>query len=255
NVLVPKSMSQLKKGALLSYVTIILTNGVGLLLTPFMIRTLGDSEYGLYMLVGAIISYISVLDFGLTNTIVRYIARYRATQDRPGEENFLATTMILYGVISALVALAGIAIYFNLETIFPKLTPIELEKARVMFVILIFNLAITLPGCAFSAICSGYEHFVSPRSVNIVRYIVRSLMLVAVLLLGGDSVSVVWLDTAVILLVIGLNGYYVFKKLGIRFKLHQWETPLVREIFSYSIWIFVFAMVGHFQWRAGQVIL
>jgi O-antigen/teichoic acid export membrane protein len=106
-------MSQLKKGALLSYVTIILTNGVGLLLTPFMIRTLGDSEYGLYMLVGAIISYISVLDFGLTNTIVRYIARYRATQDRPGEENFLATTMILYGVISALVALAGIAICFN----------------------------------------------------------------------------------------------------------------------------------------------
>jgi O-antigen/teichoic acid export membrane protein len=31
--------------------------------------------------------------------------------------------------------------------------------------------------------------------------------------------------------------------------------PLVKEIFSYSIWIFIFAIVGQFQWQSGQIIL
>lgn len=40
-------MSQLKKGALLSYANIFLTNVIGLILTPFIVKSLGDSEYGL----------------------------------------------------------------------------------------------------------------------------------------------------------------------------------------------------------------
>ncbi len=248
-------MSQLKKGAFLSYFTIILTNGIGLVLTPLMIRMLGDAEYGLYMLIGALIGYISVLDFGLSNTIVRFVARYKALEDRKGEENFLATTMLIYGIISAIIVGCGIVMYFNLESIFNKLTPDQLGKAKLMFAVLIFNLAITLPGGAFTAICSAYERFVFPRMLNIVKYVVRSALVVALLFLGGDAVAIVVLDTILNLTVIGLGALYVFRKLKVRFTLHRFESPLVKEIFSYSIWIFIFAMVGQFQWQSGQIIL
>jgi len=248
-------MSQLKKGAALSYVTIILTNGIGLLLTPFMIRHLGDSEYGLYTLIGSLIGSISVLDFGLNNTIVRFVARYRAKQDRAGEDNFLGTIMMIYAVISTVIIVLGIGLYFNLDTLFEKLTPAELSKAKVMFLILIFNLSITLPGGAFTAICSAYEHFVYPRALNIVKYCVRSIMVVALLAYGGDAISIVILDTIVNIIVIGMNAYYVLKIIKARFKLQTFEFPLVRAIFAYSVWIFVFAMVGQFQWRMGQLIL
>lgn len=248
-------MSQLKKGAILSYVSIILTNGIGILLTPFIISHLGDSEYGLYTLIGSLVGYISVLDLGLNNTIIRFTSKYRALGDKKGEENFLATTMLIYFAIAAAAVVLGVSLYFNLGSIFDKLTPVELEKAKIMFVILIFNLAITLPGNAFQAICSAYEHFVFPRALNIVRYVVRSGMVVAILLLHGDSVSIVILDTVVNVLAIGLTAFYVFRKLKARFRLHAFEKSLVKQIFSYSIWIFIFAMVGQFQWRAGQVIV
>ncbi|MBP8157865.1 MAG: oligosaccharide flippase family protein, partial [Flavobacterium sp.] len=227
-------MSQLKKGAILSYVTIILTNGIGLVLTPFMIHKLGDSEYGLYTLIGALVGYISVLDFGLNNTIIRFVAKYRALEDKKGEENFLATTMLIYAVIASLIAITGIFLYFNLETIFKKLTPEEIGKAKIMFVILIFNLSITLPGGAFAAISNAYERFVFPRTLNIVKYIVRSIMLVSLLLLGGDAVSIVILDTLINIFVISINAYHVFKIIGAKMKLHQFEFPLVRQIFNYS---------------------
>ncbi|RYZ82898.1 MAG: polysaccharide biosynthesis protein, partial [Proteobacteria bacterium] len=246
-------MSQLKKGAALSYLTILITNGIGLVLTPFIIRSLGNEEYGLYTLIGALIGYISVLDFGLNNTIVRFVARYRAQQDRPGEDNFLATVMLIYLAISIIVTCIGIGLYFNLDSVFDKLTPVELGKAKIMFSILIFNLAITLPGGAFTAISSAYEHFVFPRALNIVKYCVRSAMVVGVLFWGGDSVSLVILDTVMNLLVIGVSGYYVLAILKARFRLSTFDKGLVLEIFKYSVWIFIFALVGQFQWQSGQL--
>ena len=63
-------MNQRRWGALLSYVNIILTVAVGLLYTPLMLRLLGQSEYGLYSLIGSVIGYLSVLDMGLGNTLV-----------------------------------------------------------------------------------------------------------------------------------------------------------------------------------------
>ena len=93
-------MSQLKKGAVLSYLNIVLTNVIGLVLTPFIIKSLGDAEYGLYTLIGSLVAYISILDFGLNNTIVRFVAKYKAQGDVKGEQNFLASSLLIYVMIS-----------------------------------------------------------------------------------------------------------------------------------------------------------
>ena len=43
-----------------------------------MLRCLGQSEYGLYSLVASIIAYLTLLDFGFGNAIIRYTAKLRA---------------------------------------------------------------------------------------------------------------------------------------------------------------------------------
>lgn len=248
-------MSQIKKGAILSYLNIILTNIIGLALTPFMIRKLGNADYGLYTLIGSLIAYVSVLDLGLNNTIIRFVSRYRTLKDKKGEENFLAITMAIYAFISVLILLIGLVAFQNLNLIFSKLTVVEMDKAKIMFIVLIFNLAITLPGGAFTAIANAYEHFVFPRALLLSKYLLRAVLLVFVLLLGGDSLSVVYLDTIVNLLIISISIYYVFIKLKVKIKLYLFESILIKQIFRYSFWIFVFAIVGQLQWQSGQIIL
>ena len=250
------SVNQIKLGAILSYSTIVLTNILGIVLTPFTIRMLGDAEYGLYLLMGSIIGYMTVLDFGLTNTIVRYVAKYRAENDREGEERFLGTAMLIYMAIAFLIVVIGALIYVNLNLIFSRsLTAEELTKARIMFLILIFNLAIDLPGGAYGAICNAYEHFVIPRAVNVGRYIVRSAMLVGILWLGGRAISIVVLDTLMNISAIIINANHVAKHIKVKISFQKVDRSLIRKIFSYSIWVFVFAIVGQFQWRTGQVVL
>ena len=82
-------MNELKAGAVLNYVAIGLNVIIGLTYTPYMLRMLGQSEYGLYSLAASIIAYLTVLDLGFGNAIVRYTAKFRAEKkEREQEEMF-----------------------------------------------------------------------------------------------------------------------------------------------------------------------
>ena len=249
-------INQLKGGAALSYVSIFLTNVIGLILTPFIIRSLGSSEYGLYTMIGALIGYMSVLDFGLNNTVVRFVAKFKAENDKKGQENFLAHSFIMYTCISILITIIGTFLYFNLENLYREtLLPDQIERAELMTLILIFNLAISLPGGAFGGICYGYEEFILPKTINIVRYIVRSVLVIVILMYGGNSIGLVILDTIMNLLIIAANGYIVFRILKVKVKMHFYDKKMFKNILGFSLWLFVFAIVHQLRWQFGQLII
>lgn len=249
-------MSQLKKGAILSYVNIGLTNIIGLILTPFIIRSLGDSEYGLYTLIGSFVAYLSLMDLGLNNTIVRFVAKYRTEKDILGEQRFLGSIFIIYIAISILVIILGLVFYYNLDNLFSEsLTIEEMGKAKIMYQILILNMAIVLPGGAFTAICNAYERFVWPRGISIIKYISRAVIIVAILTMGGKAISLVVIDTVLNVIVILATLIFVFKRLKVKVSFKNVEKALFKKILSYSIWIFLMGITSQFLWNAGQVLL
>ena len=67
----------------LSYVLIALNSIYGLVIMPFILGTIGESEYGVYKTIGAMTSTISVMDLGIGGTMQKYIAQF----DK--KENFL----------------------------------------------------------------------------------------------------------------------------------------------------------------------
>jgi len=250
------TINQLKAGASLSYISIILTSVIGILITPYMIKKLGTSEYGLYTLIGAFIGYLTLLDFGLNNTIIRFTAKYRAKKDKEGEAVFLGTSFIIYSIISLIIVIIGVVLYFNIENIFGNsLTLKELNKAKTMSLILIFNVAITLPGGIFFGISTGYEKFIFPRASRIIKYLIRSILLVSILFYEADSIGIVILDTIMNILLIIANAYYVLNVIKINVKFKGINKELLKEIFSYSFWIFLIALTHLFQWRSGQLAL
>ena len=77
------STRDIKKGIITSYGIFAADMLAGILFTPFLIRSLGQSEYGVYSLMGAFIASLAVLDFGFGDAIIRYVAQYRAEQVVP----------------------------------------------------------------------------------------------------------------------------------------------------------------------------
>ena len=123
-------MNQLKAGAALNYVVIILNMLVGLLYTPYMLRMMGQSEYGLYSLVASVISYLTVLDLGMGNAIIRYTAKFRAEGKTTEQYEMFGMFLVLYIVIGIIAFGAGLGLYFNVDDLFgATMTVEELDKA------------------------------------------------------------------------------------------------------------------------------
>ena len=91
--------NQRKLGAFLSYLSIIISTIVQLLYTPFLIRMLGQSEYGLYSLVSSVIGYLTVLDLGFGNAIVVFTAKYRANKEYEKEKKLHGMFLVIFCII------------------------------------------------------------------------------------------------------------------------------------------------------------
>ena len=249
-------MSQIKKGALLSYANLFITNIIGLALTPLIVRSLGTNEYGLYILIGSLIAYFSLLDFGVGDTVVRYVSRYRATNSTEEEASFLGSIVLLFLPIIGLIFLVGILVYFNIEKLFgTNFKSDDVVLIKNMFLVLLFNLSFSLIGNIFLGYINSYERFVFTKSVVIIKYFVRAATIYVVLTNGGMAMALVIIDTALNILFFAVNVFYSYKYLNIKFVFGKLDSRLIKEIFSFSAWLFLLSVIGNFQWQGGQVLL
>ena len=178
-------MNQLKAGVFLNYVIIALNALVGLLYTPYMLRMMGQSEYGLYSLVTSVIAYLTIMDFGFGNAIIRYTAKFRAEGKVKEQSEMFGMFMILYSVIGILAFIGGILLYQNIDSMFGStMTEVELEKAKIMMLILAFNLAVTFPFGIYNSIITAYEDFVFQKTLNIIRIILNTAVMICLLEMG-----------------------------------------------------------------------
>ena len=187
--------NQLRIGAVLSYLNILLSIGIGFVTAPLLINNLGKSEYGAYQMTAALIGYISVLDLGLHNAVTRYVARYLAIKDKRSEENFLAISLGIFGIIGILILTVVGIIYVNVASIYrSSATAEEIEIIKKLLLVMGINLAISMPGAVFSSIITAYEKFIFSRSCATTKLIARFGLLLVVMSMGGKSLSVVMIE-------------------------------------------------------------
>lgn len=249
-------MNQRKAGALLNYVSLLVRNVVSLLFLPFMLRMLGQSQYGLYQLVGSLSAYLSVLDLGLSTTVARYVAKYRTHADADGQQGFIALISIIYAVLAGLVVAAGLVAYRFLPGLFEaSLTPTELGQARTMWLLVTASAAVTVLTNGFRGICTAYERFVFLRAQDITHSLLRVAMLFALLSAGYGAVAIVVTDLALNVLFAAVRVAYAFMKLRIRLVLRSIHWSLLSEVVAFAFYVFLNAIVDQLYWKTGNVIL
>lgn len=250
------SDSQVKKGVILNYILIAINAIVGLVYTPYMLRKLGQDDFGLYSLAASVIAYLTVLDFGFGNAIIRYTAKYRAQGKLQEQYKLFGLFLSVYIVLGVIAFIIGLGLYFNIDSLFDRtMTVNEIQQIRIMVMIMIFNVAITFPFSVFGAIISAYERFVFQKTLNICRIILNTLVMILLLTIGYKAVAMVIVQTVFNILVLAANVFYCLKKLKIRFIFAKFDKSLLREIMIYSFWIFLNIIMDRVYWSTGQFVL
>lgn len=245
-----------KKGIILSYTLIILNILVAIIYTPFMTRMLGQSEYGLYSLVSSIIGYLTILDFGFGNAIIVYTTKYKERNDTEGLKKLHGMFALIYWIISLIAIIIGLILFFNADLLFKNsMNDIELHKAKIMLLILTFNLGITFPFTIYSSIITANEKFTFQKGVAIVRTVLNPIIMIPLLLLGYKAIAMIIVVTILNIVTLLSNYFYCRKKLNIKIKFYGIDKKILKEICGYSIFIFINIVIDKVNWSIDQFIL
>lgn len=249
-------MSQRKAGITLTYLSIILTNLIGLIYTPFLLRMMGQSEYGMYALAASIVAYLSVIDFGFGNATIRYTALYRSKGEEEKLPGLWGMLLAIYGFISLISLVAGVFLSFNVDILFSSsMTVEELARMRILLLLMTFNITFSFPLSVFESIMIAYERFKFQRGVQVMRTLLQPVIMIPLLLLGYKSIALVILITILNISYLLANLWYCVQKIEVRIKFKQFNVPLFKEILQYSFWVFLIMVVDRLYWSSGQIIL
>lgn len=249
-------MNERKIGVILTYINIFLNASIMLFFTPYMLKTLGQSEYGLFSLANSIVTYLVILDFGFGNAIVVYTNKFRVKKDYKSQEILYGTIFSAYIFMACLVVLIGILVYFKLDIFFEKSMSFEeIEKLKIMFFILIFNLAFSFIFSVYSAILTAYEKFFYVNILNFFRTLILPFCMFLLLFFGFKSISLVICITILNIFIFFAKFLYYKKYIKVCVNVFKFDFKMLKMVLAYSFFIFLGIIVDQVNWNWGQFII
>ena len=245
---------QIKIGAVLAYGTIAFNILAGLIYTPWMIREIGQSDYGIYGLATSLIAMFSA-DFGLGSAATRFLSKYKAQNDEKKISQFMGVTLKLYLILDIIILGILCICFFFLSDIYQGLTNNEVIKLRVVFVISGLFTTISFPFQPLNGMIVASERFIFQKVVDFINKFVTVVVMILLLCNGFGLYALVIVNAVVGLLVIVLKLLYMKKNFPIRIEWKYWNKELLCEIFGFSMWATVCALAQNMIFNIMPTIL
>ena len=243
-------------GIVLSYLLIIIDIFVGIFFVPYLLKSLGDTDYGVYKLMVSTAAYLSVLDFGIGGTLTRYIVKYKTENDKKGEENFSAMGLIIYAFLAVVVLLIALGITFVIPSMYQTSIPAEsVGDAQWMFLIICATTAVSLFNHGYNGIITAYERFTYNQTSNIVKILLRIVLIIFGLKIFNSALLVVLIDFALAVLLLIVNVFYTRFSIKSRIHLHGWDWKLAKEAGAFTVAILVQAIINQFNSNVDNIVL
>jgi len=228
---------------------------VSFLVVPLLVHRLGNSAYGVWGLIGQLIEYSFLLDFGIRIAVTRYVARHLAL-DQQHEINKVITTGLVFNIIPLSFSLLGGGV---LAYVLPHFFPIPeglVAPARWSVVIVAIGIAASFPGSLFLgcvAASSRYDLLGIRRSLPV---LVRVFLLWYFLDHGYGLVAVATISTLTVCLGYGLDYVFTrrqFPHLSVRRE--HFDLSLLRTLLNFSVYAFISSIAWRLLFMTDNIVV
>lgn len=230
---------QLKAGAVLSYIAIGVNIISALVYSPWMLSKIGSGDYGLYTLAVSLINMF-LLDFGISSAVSRFTSKYVAEGRQDKVNQLLGVVFKLFTAIAAIISVALIVVYFFIDKIYLSLTPTEIERFKVVYIISASYSIISFPfSTTLNGVLTSYEKFIQMKLCDLVNKILTVLLIVAALLNGFGLYALVAINAAVNLACFAAKWIVIKTTTPAKVEITYWDKALLKEIFGFSVWVLI----------------
>lgn len=234
-----------------------------LLAAPYLVHKLGLEQYGIWVLVSAILGSVGILSTGFGDATVKYVSTYRGQNNPAGVERTIRATLTIN---AALGGLFGFLVWnlapYSVNHIF-RIEPVLHAPAILAIRISAAILVIRSIESVFVSTLRAFERYGPPVKLNV---FLRSVVVVSAVVLAAMGQSVVgimwatlfWSALVVLLQVLAarrvvgsfnplpiLSGEAVAEVFS--FGCFSWLQALAAVVFGYADRLIVAAMLGASQ--------
>lgn len=249
-------MNQKKGGTVLSFIAIFIKILVTFTYIPFVLDKIGKDSYGLFSIVGSIIAYIAILDFGINDSTLRFFVRYRKEKSIEEKSNILGSISKIYSTLSVIVLLVSTIAYFCLPLLFSETLSIEEMKTfKEMYLISILSVFMTILFNPVGAIMNAYEKFIILKTTDIIVFVATTLTIVVFLNYGYNVVMMVCVAAFYNVSNIIFKFIYVRTKIQIQYPKYSPSKNYVKKIINYAGPIFIVIIVEQIYWKLDNIII
>jgi O-antigen/teichoic acid export membrane protein/GT2 family glycosyltransferase len=227
----------------------------GFIVAPFLIRHLGQTTYGLWILLTSFVGYFGLLDLGIRGAVGRHIAYYHGRNDSAGVNTILSTALVLLSSAGAIVlAISGVVLLFFFRLF--EVAPDEAAGTSLALVLVGATVAMTLVLGVFDALLWACQRTDLLNLVEIPTTAARVGLTFYVIhqgygLVGLAIVNLV-LSTLMELSKIFL-AYRIFPQLRLGLgRLRKWAF---REVLGFGVWNSAGSMCVTILEQSGAVII
>lgn len=249
-------LNNVKKGALLSYLLIFLNTAYGLIVTPFILKTVGDSQYGVYKTIASLSAALMVLDLGFGGTVLRYVAKFVAEKKLEARNRYLGMSLCQTMIVSGLLLAVGAGAYFAIEPIYGKgFNSEELHLAKQLYVVLLANVAINFFENVFFGIIAGHNRFAFANGMKVLLLLAKTAAIYILLPVFQSALVIVLAQLVLTCVVMLVHILYIRKKLNVRFVFSRWDKSLFFESFRYTLLLFLQSIVIQFNGNVDNMVI
>lgn len=206
-----------------------------------MISIIGQSNFGLYTLATSLVTMVTI-DLGLSSAVTRFVSKYKAENDVESIRKFLGIAYKLFIALALVFLISLTVVYFNVDRIFLKLSPGEIEKVKVLLAITGFYAVFSFPFHPLDGLLVSGEWFIFQKSTQLFTKVLNIVLMVAALLMGYGLYSLVVVNAFCGVIVIGLKLYFLKKNDHQEIAWRTFDSQMTKEIFSFSLWVMVISI-------------
>lgn len=249
------SRKQQVYGAVMSYAVIFTQLLTGLFYTPIILKTLGQSEYGVYALVLSCMGYLTIFDTGMHAAFVRFYVQEKEknADGLPGLNGLFLKIFFLLAIAS--IVFGVLLSVFSQNVFGGNIKPEEYLVLNKCLKLLALDAGLTVLNCVFTSLIIANEQFVFGKLVNLFSAVLTPALTLPMLLRGNGAVMVLFIKLIVDGMAFFMNGVFCLRILRITFDLRKQDTLLWKSIVLFAGAIVVQSMVDQFNWQVDKLVL
>src|SRR5262245_46295138 len=246
--------SRIVGNVLMNWVAFGITILAGFLTSPFLVRHLGDSVYGVWILIGSLAGYLGVLDFGVTPSTVKYVAEYRARGDQESINRVVNGALVIFSVAGCISLGISLLVAVSFNRIFGS--PLSAPGAAAVVVMAGVNLAVTFPASVFVGVIRGYQRYDVDSAITSVAIVLRSVVIVWLILNGHGILAlatVTFVSDFIRLICLIRFAYWLNPEIRIHRK--YLDSGEFRRVFGFSLYAFLIVVSRQLLFFTDSIVI